>query len=328
MNSPWLCLEAVPGLVALETDWRFLAGPQFPGFRALCLEPAVWQVQAFPCPRRCGCNHSVIPRHDGAGAVAICRCDPPSCPDISLTVEQITPLQVSPARLGRALCRAFGFAPRQAELPAPHTFQFGAWSSDAVPAILTIQVQNPDFRRAVAEAAAHLRQPFILFAPTSDFLDAAAKAVLENYRAAFFGLDSHVVLTEHGTLQASSVPGELFARFNPQPKELDLDVAARAFALVRHLDTDKPLPPPSLLAVFRLYCIEELSAAQIAKKCRCSKPTVLRRLQVIHSRIGIAPKELRRFSPHLDKLEDTLHDPRAARIHPKSFMDQENQDES
>lgn len=326
MNSPWLCLEAVPGLVALENDWRFLAGPQFPGFRALCLEPAAWQVQAFPCPR-CGCNHSVIRRHDGTGALGICRCDPPACPDISLTMEEITPLQVSPERLGRALCHAFGLAPRQALLPAPHTFQFGAWSSDAVPAILTIQVQGADFRRAVAEVAAHVRQPFMLFAPTSDFLDAAAQNVLANYRAAFFGLDTHVVLTEHGTLHATGVPGELFKRFNPQPKELDLDLAARVFALVRNLDTDKPLPPPGLLTVFRLYCIEELSAAQIARKFHCSKPTVLRRLALIRSRIGIAPKELRRFSPHLDKLGDTLQDPRAARLHPQSFIDQENDEE-
>ena len=58
--------------------------------------------------------------------------------------------------------------------------------------------------------------------------------------AAFFALDSHVVLTEHGTLRSIRSPGELFAQFTPQPKELEVDVAARSFALVRKLDTEKP----------------------------------------------------------------------------------------
>ena len=298
-----------------------MVGDQFPGFRALCLEPSAWQVQHFPCPRRCGCNHSVIPRHDGTGAVGVCRCVPPACPDIPLSRREITPLEVSRVRLGRALCAAFGFDPKHAELPPPNTFQFGSWSADAVPAVLTIQVQSSHFHRALAELAAHLRQPFILFAPTSDFLDAPAKAILEDYSAAFFALSTNVILTDHGTLQPTSVPGELFARFNPQPRELDVDVARRAFALVRNLDTDQALRPPTLLAVFRHYCIEELSASQIARKYSCSKPTVLRRLHLIRSRIGLDPRQLRRLSPHIAQLEETLAEPRATHLHPKSALE-------
>jgi hypothetical protein len=64
-----------------------------------------------------------------------------------------------------------------------------------MPAILTIQVQRSVFRRAVAELAAELRQPFMLFAPTSDFLDAISQS-LENHGAAFFALNSHAILAE------------------------------------------------------------------------------------------------------------------------------------
>jgi hypothetical protein len=325
-SSPWLCLEAIPGLVALEADWQRMVGEQFAGFKSLCLKPSSWRVPRFPCPRRCGCNHSVIMRHDGNGAVAVCRCAPPACPDIPLTLQQITPMEVSYVRLGHAICNAFGFTARYAELPPPNTFQFGSWSTDAVPAILTIQVQNSDFRRAVAELAAHLRQPFMLFGPTSDFLDAPAKSMLENCGAAFFDLNTQVILTGHGTLQPTGVPGELFARFNPQPKELDLEVARRVFALVRNLDTDKPLRPPTLLAVFRHYCIEELSASKIARKYGCSKPTILRRLELIRARTGMDPRQLRRLSPHITKLEDSLRDPRARRLRPQSALDQDPED--
>lgn len=310
----WFTLESVSGLVALESEWQRLLGEQFVPFRSLCLEPSSARVLRVPCPRRCGCNHSVILRHDASAAVGVCRCLPAVCPDIPLTLRQITPLEVSFERLGRGLCRAFGFDSRYAPLPPSYTFQCGSWSPAAVPAIVTLQVTRAGFRRAVAELAAQQRQPFILFGPTSDFLDAPARGMLEQCGAAFFDLRSHVLLTQHGTLQPVELPGRLFARFTPQPKELDLDVARRAFALVETLDTDKPLDPPSLLSVFRLYCIHELSAAQIAVKFECSKPTVLRRLALIRARTGLDPRQLRRLSPHMAKLEAKLHDPRAKRV--------------
>ena len=322
----WGCFEAVPGLVALEAVWQRIAGEQFEALRLLCLEPSACQVRRVPCPAGCGCNHAVIPRHDGTGAVGVCCCREARCADIPLTLQEFTPLEVSRARLGRALCKAFGLASRQADLLSPGTFQFGSWSTNAVPAILTLQVQRPAFRRVVAEIAAELRQPFMLFAPTSDFVDAPAKAILENHGAAFFALKNNVLLTEHGTLQATRAPGELFARFTPQPKESDVDVAVRAFALVRSLRTAKPLQPP-LFDVFCLYCIEERSAAQIAQKCQCSKPTILRRLQLIQNRVGVDPRQLRRLSPHLAKLQDTLKDSRATQIRPESALEQEEEGE-
>ena len=321
--SPWLALEAIPGLVALGPVWRELVGPQFPAFRALCLQPSALQVRAYPCPRGCGCNHAVIPRHDGTGAVAVCRCNPPACPDILLSAFEITPLEVSRPRLGRALSKALGLTHKFAEMPAPGTFQFGAWSADAVPALLTIQVQNSSFRRAVAELAAQLRLPFMLFAPTPDFLDAPSQAILQNLHAGFFALNHQLILTEAGTLQPSAPPGQLFIAFNPQPKEIDLEVAQRVFALVRNLDTEKRLGPPTLLTVFRYYCIEELSSGQIARKCGCSKPSVLRRLGLIRARTGVDPRDLRRLSPHIAKLEEEMADARAGNLRARGFMEEE-----
>src|SRR5262245_2374411 len=52
------------------------------------------------------------------------------------------------------------------------------------------------------------------------------------------------------------------------------DVARSAFALLQKLDLDAPLKAPSVLTVFRLYCVEGLPAERVARKCRCSKGTV------------------------------------------------------
>jgi len=224
------------------------------------------------------------------------------------------------------LSAAFGMQRRHAELGTPNTFQFGAWSAASIPGILTIQVQNSAFRRAVAELAAQLRQPFLLFAPTSDFLDAPSQAILQNHGAGFFPLDKRVILTEHGTLQPTSPPGEMFGWFTPQLKEADLEVARRAFALVQNLDTEKPLQPPSLLTVFRHYCIEELSTSRIARKYGCSKTNIVRRLRLIRARTGLDPQQLRRLSPHIAKLEDSFADSRARRMHRQQLIDEEDED--
>jgi hypothetical protein len=38
------------------------------------------------------------------------------------------------------------------------------------------------------------------------------------------------------------------------------------------------------------------------------------------------PRQLRRLSPHIAKIEDSLRDPRAPRIRPKSGLDQDPED--
>jgi len=137
----------------------------------------------------------------------------------------------------------------------------------------------------------------------------------------FFPLDANVRFNERGALHSVKTPGELFARFTPAPKEeLDEDVARRAFALVQQLDSGATNKAPTTLTVFRLYCMEELSAAQIARKYRCSKATIISRLNCIRAKTGVDPANLRRLSAHLGKMEADLTDSRAERIHRKNLI--------
>ncbi|HWW02609.1 MAG TPA: hypothetical protein VNZ64_23120 [Candidatus Acidoferrum sp.] len=326
MPSPWSALEAVRGLVNFRADWRLLAGDQFDALSLLCLQPSSLKPESYPCPAQCGCWHRIIPRHDGTGAVAACRCEPPACPDFPLTIEDITPLEVNRAKLGRALCKALLLNSKTAEFGLPFTTQIGSWSANAVPAILTILPDHEAFRRVVPDLVATLNQPFILLAPTANHLDARSLAHLSRVRAAFFPLETTVTLTPAGTLLPVKPPGELFAQFTPQPKEIDQTVAQRAFALVQQLESDPALPPPTPLAVFRLYCIEALSAAQAARKCHCSKATIFNRLALIRQKTGIDPANLRTLSPHIASMENEISDPRARHIHRASLIDSEDAD--
>ena len=219
------------------------------------------------------------------------------------------------SKLARALCQALGLESRFRTLPPPNTVQFGAWSADAVPAILTIQARPSAFLRVVPELVARLQRPFLLFAPTSNHFDAPSQDMLSRVHAAFFPLDSTVLLAADGRLHPAKPPGELFAEFTPQPREVDEDVAQRAFALVTILDSERPMKPPALLTVFRLYCIAEMSAAQIAQKCHSSKTVVISRLKMIQAKTGVSPIDFRRISSHLAKIDESATDSRAARIH-------------
>jgi hypothetical protein len=261
------------------------------------------------------------PSHTGT-----CEGHPPTCEPIHLTLTDITPLELNWPKLARATSKAFGLDTKIGNLPIPHTIQIGSWSADSVPVILTIQTERHHLHFVISDLIARLHQKFILFAPTTRNLDASSQELLANANAAFFPLETTVILTPNGTLQPTKPPGELFAKFIPQPKELDEDVARRAFALVKQFDSDGPKNPPSLLTVFRLYCIEELSAGQIAKKCECSKAAIVRRLILIRAKTGADPRALRRLSVHLDKIDQELSNPDARRIHPKRLIDDADQD--
>src|SRR5882672_4110150 len=81
------------------------------------------------------------------------------------------------------------------------------------------------------------------------------------------------------------------------------NVARAAFALLEKLDSGRRRPPPSIPKVFRLYCIDSLSAAQVARKCRCSKAAVIRRLNLIRQKTGLSPALLRSFAPQPPSFE-------------------------
>ncbi|HEV2394189.1 MAG TPA: hypothetical protein VG146_17690 [Verrucomicrobiae bacterium] len=213
--NPWHALEEIPTLSAFRHQWRKRIGGDPVPLEALCLQPSQWRPTLHLC-QSCGRNHQIILRYDGSGAIAVSTSQTSPCPDIELTKEQITPLEVSWTRLGRALCKALGLNNKFARLQPPETVQFGAWSSDAVPAILTIQNSLSEFRSSVAQVAALLRRPFLLFAPTSDLLDAPSQTILQNYGAGFFPLDATVTLDAQGNLTPRQPPERMFIRFTPE----------------------------------------------------------------------------------------------------------------
>jgi hypothetical protein len=314
MNAiSWQCLEAIPGLSAVPAVWRDRFGDKFEWFRTTFLQTRSSPVKSFPCPRQCGCAHLIITGGKKPSRIsARCQCEPAACAPLSLSQADILPLQLDWIRLGRALCHAFGLDSRPAALPLPNTRQIGSWSADAAPVVLTLQTDRHVFRRVLAELALRLKTPFILIAPTSAHLDAAGHELLADAHAKFFALASYTRLDSSGALRSIQTPGELFAKFTPQPGDSPTeDTIRKAFALVKALDVPKRIKQPSPGAVFGFHCIDGMSVAEIARKCRCSRGTVLNRLEYVRLKTGVDPVRLRLLSAQFERLEERTRDSRA-----------------
>jgi hypothetical protein len=323
----WSALESFRRLSAVPCLWRRRLGTGFTAFNARFLQRTPITAGSYPCVQGCGCAHEVI-RHSSTEVVAVCRCESWCCDDVSLSSEDIVLWELNLARLGRSLSQALGLQVKHAELNLNATRQIGAWSAQAVPVILTIQHTSVEFAGVVAALVARLREPFVLLSPSARHLDVPGKELLANIGAGFFALDAIVRVTSQGVLEPRQTPGELFGRFSARPEpNLPEDIARRAFALVEQLDSERPLKAPTVLTVFRLYCIEEMSAAQIARRTHCSKATIIRRLEMIQARTGVDPQNLRRVATQFNKIEEDLGDARAEHIHRRRLIYDEEEAE-
>jgi hypothetical protein len=101
------------------------------------------------------------------------------------------------------------------------------------------------------------------------------------------------------------------------------DVARQAVAMVKQLDTTNRLKKPSILTVFRLYCINEMSATEIAAQCGCSKASIMKRLKILSVKTGVPAGRLRRYSAQFERMEAAMGDWRAKRIHRQGIAEGE-----
>jgi hypothetical protein len=104
--------------------------------------------------------------------------------------------------------------------------------------------------------------------------------------------------------QYAAVEQILSAAVVELPPPVTEDVARAAFALLVKLDARGKQRSPTPLTVFRFYCVEGLSAGQVAAKCRCAKGTVMSRLRFIETVTHTKPEQFRVRSGHLQQMAD------------------------
>jgi hypothetical protein len=323
----WRALEELPTGISVAADWQHYVGDAWPAFQAGFLDRCSEPATSYYCPQECGCAHRVV-HHDDGRIVAACECDPWNCDTFELTAADVVDWEFNRTRLARAVCRAFELERREQDLGLPWTQQIARFSATAVPVVLTIQQDPYEFENVVARLAARWHDGFILFTPTSRFVDGRVHELLSHARAKFFDLESNLDLTPWGELKARRRAGELFAALVPKEVAATSDnEAQRLFALIEALETETNYRKAPVTRVFLLYCARGLSREEVAKRCRCVPSLVTLRLKAIEAKLGRKAAELRLISGHFERIAESLTDDRARQVHRASALDQPEEEQ-
>ncbi|VTU02478.1 Uncharacterized protein OS=Isosphaera pallida (strain ATCC 43644 / DSM 9630 / IS1B) GN=Isop_2458 PE=4 SV=1 [Gemmataceae bacterium] len=206
-NSLWHAVEALPGLGAVEAEWRAAAGP---GFDRLAPLLRVRPGLAASYPRPGGLPYEV--REPAPGEyVGVC---PDHGEPVPLTRGQLLVLEVDRAKLAAALARAFGLDPAGAggpEDPLP-VGTFASAAGVRYGCFFVTPTESADVQvvatRLVAEGAA----PFVVFVPTRRFVRRATETLLRYQRCAVVALCEAVAVDGPGRWSAAEPLDAVLAR--------------------------------------------------------------------------------------------------------------------
>ena len=165
----WPTLETVPGLSAVDAEWRTRFGDEYAAARSFLRPNGKWAT-SHPCTARhtCGCAHEVV-EHGPDDIVAVCRCGR-RCPTIPLKRSDIVVYELDRSVFDQAIAGAFHL------IGEPHTENglhltrsLGVYSPHAgfrFPVYLTIQLEPDNFQHVVSSLVSRADGPFVLLAPT------------------------------------------------------------------------------------------------------------------------------------------------------------------
>ncbi len=103
-------------------------------------------------------------------------------------------------------------------------------------------------------------------------------------------------------------------------EETSRKIAFRVFDLATQIDEGARTKPPAHSTVLRLYCCEELSVNQIAKKCGCSHATVMNRKGDLEEKLGMSLEAFRRHAAMLKVAAETAEYAKAKKIQRRNLL--------
>ncbi len=200
----WQALERVPGATATQGEWRTLLGPEHDDVWRM-FRPNGKTAFSVPCSAHppCQCHHEVI-EHAPDDLVAVCRCGDCVEPSVMLQRSDTVLYEFRRQELVGALTLILSLQPDSSQdAVAPGLFRLGTYSPFAgyrFPVFLAINVAQEDFDGSVAIAISLADGPFILLAPTSDYLNARLEGLLRGRKACFLALNEIAGLDDKGRL--------------------------------------------------------------------------------------------------------------------------------
>jgi hypothetical protein len=360
-KQPWRWLEIFPTQAAVLAEWERACGSDFENARSF-LSPTTRQSRSHPCTHRftCGCEHEVVvhgPEHI-AGA---CRCEAGDCPTIRLKPSDLVIYEIDGFKLCEAIRKAFGLeiSREPGAWKQPNDFRsVGVFGPERHFAKYICR-QDEDSLLNEIERLLWPGDPFLLITPTPRHHSEVIHSKLKRNGCGIIALSETVELLAGGKLKViKGVDSVLSIIRKPERQRedttkilteihqgvtavrtdvreirkgvktqnegepVDESVARQLFALVKQLESETNWRKAPILQVFRLYCMENLSRDEVAKRCSCVPSLISLRLKQIEGKLGRKPLELRQFSSHFEAMEESIADPRAKKIYRRGLTDE------
>jgi hypothetical protein len=194
----WAALEALPALAAVAAEWEALVPGGFRRVRPLLrVRPRL--AGSFPNPNG---GHPYEVREYAAGEwVGVC---PETGDTLPLSAAQLVVHELDRRHLGDAIARAFAIAPSGAD-PDGRLLDLGHSRSRAAArygCFLALPTESADVQVTASRLIAEGTAPFVLFAPTRQWLRRAVETLLKFHGCAFLALNESATLTGARRLEA------------------------------------------------------------------------------------------------------------------------------
>ena len=222
----WPALETVPGLLAVDAEWRARFGDEYAAAKSFLRPNGRWAT-SHPCMARpgCGCAHDVV-EHGSNDIVAVCRCER-GCATFSLKRSDIALYEWDRSAFDQAVAGAFNL------IGEPHTenglhltTSLGVYSPYAgfrFPVYLTIQLEPDNFQHVVSSLVSRADGPFVLLAPTRALCTAPTEQVLASQKSAFIPLAEELDLAGRRKLRLRRSLDDILSSFRaanlPAPED-------------------------------------------------------------------------------------------------------------
>jgi hypothetical protein len=208
----WLALERLPGLAAVEPQWRWLIQDDFDLIRRL-LTPDPDLTTTFPRLGPPGEPYRVI-EHGPDDIVGVGE---EGEEPLRLSRAALIVHRLDPRRLAREVATVFGIDPDCGPVEGlANTHRVGLYRPTAgfeFPAFLTIQLEEREYRTVLESLVARTSGKFLLLAPTTRHHRLTSKNLLRDRTAALLPLADTIRLGEGGRWERTEHADKLLAEF-------------------------------------------------------------------------------------------------------------------
>lgn len=213
----WPALEGLPGLAAVQEEWKNRLGDDYEAGRDL-LRVTNRRAEAYPCssPGGVGCSRGIVD-HGNGKIVAVCGDQPKRCDRLILTKQDIAVHELDTRKLCTAISAVFGVDPAFEEIAGfQQTYRIGDYhplAGKRFPLFLSIPTDSASLRDAATRLCATAATAFILVVPTARFSDLAVTDLLGKRQARLAMLVDVFEDDGGGNLVATEAANSLLAEF-------------------------------------------------------------------------------------------------------------------